>query len=146
MLEGSKFESVSVFEHDGHTNLLFHMDDNVKLDMGKLAMWRLMSHGDFGGTWLSDFLINRLGIEPEQQVHVGDKPECPLIGADSNIFSILGIAIQTLRDCGMQDEAKEMHTRVTKSGGYNAALAIILEYVTPVDTKNRQLDEFTMEM
>ncbi len=36
---------------DGRTNLLFHVD-GVDLDMGKLAMWRLASHCQFGGTWL----------------------------------------------------------------------------------------------
>jgi len=146
LLGGSKFENVLVFQHNDHTNLLFHMDDTVKLDMGKLAMWRLMSHGSFGGIWLSDFLINRLGIESEQQIRMDEKPESPLLGADGNIFALLGIASRTLKHCGMYDEAKEMHTRVTKSGGYNAALAIILEYVTPVDAENRQSDDFTMEI
>jgi hypothetical protein len=46
---GDSFKDVSVFEHDGCTNLLFFMED-VDLDMGKLAMWRLRSHEAFGGT------------------------------------------------------------------------------------------------
>ena len=58
--DGSRFSEVSRFEHDGLTNLLFHMDD-VKLDGGKLAMWRLQTHEEFGGTWLSDYVPNRLG-------------------------------------------------------------------------------------
>jgi hypothetical protein len=37
--------------------------EDVKLDIGKLAIWRLASHDTFGGTWLSDYLPNRLGIE-----------------------------------------------------------------------------------
>lgn len=57
---GAAFQEVSVFEYDGLTNLLFHMD-NVDLDVGKLAMWRLQTHGSFGGTWLSDYVPNRLG-------------------------------------------------------------------------------------
>ena len=51
LLDGSRFESVSVFQHDGLTNLLFSFE-GVELDMGKLAMWRLQTHGRFGGTWL----------------------------------------------------------------------------------------------
>jgi hypothetical protein len=62
--DGSKFNDVSVFEHDGLTNILFGFDDmnGEKLDVGKLAMWRLQTHDIFGGTWLSDYLPNRLGV------------------------------------------------------------------------------------
>ena len=60
LLNGSHFESASVFQHDDLTNLLFSFE-GVKLDMGKLAMWRLQTHGRFGGTWLSDYVPNRLG-------------------------------------------------------------------------------------
>ena len=35
--------------------------DDVQLDIGKLAMWRLHTHEQFGGTWLSDYVPNRLG-------------------------------------------------------------------------------------
>lgn len=58
--DGSKFSNVSRFEHDGLTNLLFHFDD-VSVDGGKFAMWRLRTHEQFGGTWLSDYVPNRLG-------------------------------------------------------------------------------------
>ena len=53
LLNGSQFRSASVFAHDGCTNILFPMED-VDLDVGKLATWRLQSHSSFGGTWLSD--------------------------------------------------------------------------------------------
>ena len=46
---GSRFETVKVFQHDGLTNLLFPFED-IQVDMGKLAMWRLQTHGAFGGT------------------------------------------------------------------------------------------------
>ena len=68
---GTKFENISVFEHDGLTNLLFHFD-GVKVDIGKLAMWRLLTHDTFGGTWLSDYVPNRLGgfvpLDFEEQI------------------------------------------------------------------------------
>ena len=51
LLDGSRFESVSVFQHQGLTDLLFPFD-GAKLDIDKLAMWRLQTHGQFGGTWL----------------------------------------------------------------------------------------------
>ncbi len=66
LINGDTFKDVSVFEHDGCTNLLFSME-NVDLDIGKLAMWRLRSHETFGGTWLSDYLPNRLGVHMDEQ-------------------------------------------------------------------------------
>jgi len=71
---GDQFRSASVFEHDGCTNILFPMDD-VDLDVGKLAMWRLQSHGTFGGTWLSDYLPNRLGIGVDEDLAAMDGDE-----------------------------------------------------------------------
>ena len=35
--------------------------EGVKLNLGKLAIWRIKSHEAFGGTWLSDHVPNRLG-------------------------------------------------------------------------------------
>ena len=130
LLDSDTFKDVAVFEYNGLTNLLFKMDD-VKLDMGKLAMWRLRSHDSFGGTWLSDYLPNKLGVNMERTPEP-QKPECPIIGADGNIFSVMGIATRTLKRNGMSKEAKEMQERVMESGGYDNALAVILEYVEPV--------------
>lgn len=90
LLNGSRFESASVFQHDGRTNLLFPLE-GVKLDMGKLAMWRLQTHGRFGGTWLSDYVPNRLGGFIEQP-QVPRKPRMELLDQDGNIFAILGRA------------------------------------------------------
>lgn len=59
--DGTKFSNVKSFEHDGLTCLLFSFEDDVKVDVGKLAMWRLQTHATFGGTWLSDYVPNRLG-------------------------------------------------------------------------------------
>ena len=60
LLEGTRFQNVSRFKVDGHTNLLFPFED-VKVNVGRLAMWRLKTHEMFGGTWLSDYVDNRLG-------------------------------------------------------------------------------------
>ena len=56
---GSKFENISVFQNGELTNILFPFEDGLEIDMGKLAMWRLHSHEQFGGTWLSDYVPNR---------------------------------------------------------------------------------------
>ena len=61
LLNGDTFNNVFVFQHEGLTDMLFIMKD-VELDIRKLTMWRLQTHGRFGGTWLSDFLNNQFGI------------------------------------------------------------------------------------
>ena len=45
LLEGTKYkpEDVYSFEHEGITNLVFPFEP-VKLNIGKLAMWRLATH------------------------------------------------------------------------------------------------------
>ena len=89
-------------------------------------MWRLQTHQDLGGTWFSDYVDNRLGgfIKDTQEQ---SKPDCALIGADGNIFNLMGIASRTLKEHGMAEEAKEMCQRVRESGSYYDALAIMGE-------------------
>ena len=127
LLDGSRFESVFVFQHQELTNLLFSFD-GVKLDVGKLAMWRLQTHGQFGGTWLSDYVPNQSSgyhlEDPKQR-----KPSMRLEDQDGNIFSILGRASHLLKEAGQRDQADEMFRRVTSSGSYEEALHIISEYV-----------------
>ena len=66
------------------------------------------------------------------------RPMCPIIGADGNIFNLLGIASRTLKKNGMADEAAEMYDRVTSSGSYNEALCIITEYIEPCREEDMQ--------
>ena len=119
-----KAEAVRVFQHDGLTNLLFPFD-GVQLDVGKLAIWRLQTHAQFGGTWLSDYVPNRLGGFVQEQRP--QRPKMELL--DGNIFAILGRASALLKRAGMKDQADEMFQRVTASGSYEQALNIISEYV-----------------
>ena len=58
-----------------------------------------------------------------------EKPECPLIGKDGNIFNLIAIAQQTLRRAGLREQAAEMQTRVSSAKSYDEALAIISDYV-----------------
>lgn len=135
--DGSKFEDISAFRYGELTCLLYPFE-GVKLEMGKLAMWRLQTHEAFGGTWLSDFVPNRLGGfigEPEPEPEKPEKPDCALIGQDGNIFNLAGIAAHTLRRNDMKDQAKEMLDRVFSSGSYYEALNIIGEYVNITDSE-----------
>lgn len=74
LLEGTMFKNVRSFCYEGLTNLLFPFED-VKINFGKLAIWRLRSHETFGGTWLSDYIPNKLGgfldegLEQETEEH-----------------------------------------------------------------------------
>ena len=137
--EGSRFGDVSTFQYGELTCLLFPFED-VKLEIGKLAMWRLQTHEDFGGTWLSDFVPNRLGGFIGEPSPEPEKPDCALIGQDGNVFNLVGIASRTLRRNGMAGQAKEMTDRVFASGSYHEALNIIGEYVniTSVDEPERR--------
>ncbi len=136
---GSKFEEACIFEQDGHTCILFPFKDDLEVNMGKLAIWRIQSHDIFGGTWLSDYVPNRLGgfLPIHQQ-----KPDCPLIGQDGNIFNLMGIASRTLRENGMAEQAREMRDRITQCQSYHSALSIIGEYVniTSVEEMDQEMD------
>lgn len=144
LMNGSKFEKVYAFKNDNLTNMLYPFDD-AELNIGKLAMWRLATHSQFYGTWLSDYVPNHLGgFIAEKQ-----KPDCELIGQDGNIFNLMGIASRTLRKNGMADEAKQMIDRVNgESENYYHALSIIGEYVN-ITGPNEDMDEdcdFTQSM
>lgn len=141
LLDNTKFEHVSVFQNDGVTCILYPFED-VHLDIGKLAMWRLQSYTAFAGTWLSDYVENKFGgfITDEQIKAEKVKPDCALIGQDGNIFNLLGIASHTLKQNSMADEAKEMCSRVTSSGSYYEALNIIGEYVNITDGSEQSDD------
>ena len=60
LLNGSKFENCSVFRHGELTCILYPFE-GTELNIGKFAVWRLATHDNFGGTWLSDYVPNRLG-------------------------------------------------------------------------------------
>lgn len=134
LLNGSKFDTIYSFQVGDHTDLLFPFD-NVELNIGKFAMWRLQTHNTFSGTWLSDLVPNELGgflseEKAEEKAEEKVKPDCELIGQDGNIFNLMGIASRTLKRNGMSDEAKEMTERITNgSVNYYEALNIIGEYV-----------------
>ena len=137
--QGTKFAGVHVFQKDGSTCLLFPFTDDVKLDMGKLAVWRLRSHDRFGGTWLSDYVENELGGDIQEQPKQV-KPDCSYIGKNPNIFDLIGLASRALRENQMTEQAVEMRTRVEQSRSYHAAVSIIGEYVniTPAVHQEQQ--------
>lgn len=141
LLDNTKFENVSVFKSDGVTCILYPFAD-VHIDIGKLAMWRLQSYTAFAGTWLSDYVENKLGgfITDEQIKAEKVKPDCALIGQDGNIFNLMGIASHTLKQNGMTEEAEMMCARIRGAENYCEALNIIGEYVNITDGSEQSDD------
>ena len=60
------------------------------------------------------------------------KPKAPLIGADGNVFNLMGIVSGVLKEDGHPEKADEMFNRITHSESYDEALNIMMEYVEPV--------------
>ncbi len=76
LLNGAEFKDAYVFEHENLTNILYSFDDIAAgdLNMGRLAVWRLQTHHVFGGTWVSDYITNQLGIDLDLQRAADEKP------------------------------------------------------------------------
>lgn len=135
--DGCQFENVAAFQHGELTCLLYPFDD-VKLDIGKLALWRLQTHEVYGGTWLSDFVPNYLGGFIETPEALADKPDCPLIGADGNIFNLLGIASRTLREHGLKEQAKEKPLNPAEIWEQRQMTELIYKGLSKLPVKQRQ--------
>ena len=80
------------------------------------------------------------------------RPSCPLVGENGNIFHLIGLASRVLRENGMMAELKEMQDRIM--GGdchsYEEALGIISEYVETelsgsIPAKNKNKEDHTHE-
>lgn len=125
---GTKFEEISAFQNEGRTCLLFPFTLDVQLDIGKLAYWRITSHDQFEGMWLSDYVDIKLGGYAHE-AQEPQKPDCPLVGEDGNIFNLMGKASQTLKQYGMEEQAREMRQRIFQCHSYDSALSIIGDYV-----------------
>ena len=65
-----------------------------------------------------------------------EKPNCPLVGQNGNIFNLAGIASRTLKENGMEKQTEEMLRRILGSGSYVEALYIIGEYVHITSVEN----------
>ena len=103
LLDDTKFENVSVFMSDGVTCILYPFED-VHLDIGKLAMWRLQSYTAFVGTWLSDYVDNKLGgFIIDEQSKAGQTRLC----IDRSGWQY----IQSVRNCKPYIKAKQYGLR-----------------------------------
>jgi len=57
------------------------------------------------------------------------KPRAKLVGADGNVFNLMGICAKALRKAGMPEKASEMVKKITgEAKSYEEALAIMVDY------------------
>lgn len=89
--------------------------------------------------WQEDGFALKPELEVTQESATREtRPKMKLLGEDGNIFAIMGRASRLLKNAGQSDKAKEMCERVMASKSYNAALAIVSEYVeTELTPKTR---------
>ena len=142
----SRFKNIFVFQDGDLTNILFPVADDVEIDTGKLAVWRLETHARLGGTWLSDYVPNRLGGFITEHEPNKVKPDCRLIGENGNIFNLMGLAARTLRHNGLAEQATEMTGRIHECGSYDEALCIIGEYVNITGSEESEDEDEGMGM
>ncbi|HAC5789042.1 TPA_asm: hypothetical protein GZX72_14555 [Listeria monocytogenes] len=55
--------------------------------------------------------------------------EVTLTGEDGNIFNLLGITTNALKQAGYRDYAKELQSRIMNESSYESAIRLISEYV-----------------
>ena len=60
---------------------------------------------------------------------MSEKPVAKLIGADGNVFNIIGIVRKTLIRAGQKDKAKEFYDKAHQCDSYDAVLRLVHDYV-----------------
>lgn len=71
-----------------------------------------------------------------------EKVDAEIIGADGNVFNLIGICQRALKRNGYRDEAKELADRVTSSSSYDEALNIMMEYVNPISNNEEDFEDY----
>ncbi len=116
---------------------------SIKLENIKNVNAIAIPRFEVDGRWFDDIVNNNAMREKQENVLLeNEKPKCTLIGEDANIFNLMGIASRTLKRNGMRESAKEMCHKITKSGSYDQALAIISDYVEITAREEIEEEEF----
>ena len=79
--------------------------------------------------WAFIHTLKSMGFPALLGYNMDKKPKCKLIGEDGNIFNLVGIAARTLRQNGMEEQAKELCERLKEQPDYDHALMLIAKYV-----------------
>ena len=96
--------------------------------------------------WLWDnYTIDdsKLNLKPlKDSFNLKDKkPKAAIIGANGNVFNLMGICSQALKKAGYPDKAEEMTKRITNAKSYDEAIFIMCEYIDPVNQDFQTFEE-----
>jgi len=58
-----------------------------------------------------------------------NKPRCKLIGKDGNVFNIIGLVRNALRNAGQLEQAREFVIESLSCGSYDKVLVLAKKYV-----------------
>ena len=67
--------------------------------------------------------------EPDAGAAPSPKPVAHLIGADGNVFYVIGVVRRALKNAGQADRAKEFVARAYHAQCYDEVLALVMDYV-----------------
>jgi len=56
------------------------------------------------------------------------KPKAKITGKDGNVFNLVGICVNALKKANLNEQAKEMQSKVFKSHSYEDAIDVMGEY------------------
>lgn len=71
------------------------------------------------------------------------KVNAPIIGANGNVFNLIGICRRELKKSGYYKEAEELGKRVTECQSYEEALNLMMEYVNPISEYDMEIDDYS---
>lgn len=74
-----------------------------------------------------------------------NKVDAKIIGADGNVFNLIGICQRVLRKNGYNKETKEMQERIYKCKNYDEALNIMMDYVNPISVNDEINNNYELE-
>lgn len=141
LLDGTKFgnDNCAVFENDGLTCLLYEFNDDTKVDIGKLAMWRIGTHSDLGGIWLSVMLKISWADSVLQEQR---NPIARLSDRTVTSSTLWGLPQEHCGIMGLQSIKGNDQAHYDTAQSYDEALGIIGEYVniTSVDDCSEDMD------
>lgn len=91
-------------------------------------------------------LVRNMKMNEKLGLEESIRPDAKMIGEDGNVFNLMGICSNALKKAGYPEKSKEMFDRVTSSGSYDEALAIMSEYVNPIGNEQSFEEDINMEM
>jgi len=94
--------------------------------LGLTLDWKTMKATHLDGLSTLIRALKNKTITPEPTI---TKPNVKLVGADSNVYHLIGLCVQGLKSIGQDEQAVEFKKRVMDSHSYDEALQIMLEYV-----------------